>query len=110
MHKKITVAIDAMTFHEPVEVGEKLYTSFGCIACHTTDGGKNHGPSFKGLFGSTRDFKGAPRLVADEAYIRESITNPTAKTAPGYPEAMMPPYQIDSKQVDALLLYIQSLK
>ena len=29
------------------EIGERLYTSLGCIACHSLDGGKNHGPTLK---------------------------------------------------------------
>jgi cytochrome c551/c552 len=61
-----------------VEEGERMYQMFGCMACHSTDGtlvGKV-GPSWKGLFGSERDIaKGTKgKFKADEAYLRESIT------------------------------------
>ena len=30
-----------------VEAGRTLYTTYGCIACHSLDGAKNHGPTFQ---------------------------------------------------------------
>ena len=92
------------------EVGEQLYTQLGCIACHTTDGSRNHGPSFKGLADSKRTLAGGGSATADDAYLRESIVNPTARTVDGYPEAMMPPYPVGDKRIDSLLLYIRGLK
>lgn len=91
------------------EIGEKLYTSLGCIACHTTDGGKNHGPSFGGLAGSEREFPDHGMIKADAAYLTESISHPAAKQVPGYPEGMMPAYPLDEKQIGSLVLFIQSL-
>ncbi|WP_075087796.1 c-type cytochrome [Verrucomicrobium spinosum] len=64
-----------------VEEGFKLYQMIGCMACHSTDGsvvGKV-GPSWKGLFGSDRMLKDGNKTLADEAYLRESILNPSAK-------------------------------
>lgn len=91
------------------EIGAKLYQNFGCMACHSIDGSRNHGPTFQGLANSERDFPQIGRVVADEAYLRESIVNPAAKSIPGYPVGMMPAYPLDKKQVDSLILYIQSL-
>ncbi|MDF1825259.1 MAG: cytochrome c [Verrucomicrobiales bacterium] len=91
------------------EVGEKLYESFGCMACHSIDGGRNHGPTFQGLAGSERDFADLGKVTADSNYLRESIVNPTAKSVPGYPVGMMPAYPLNEKQVDSLVLYIESL-
>jgi hypothetical protein len=48
-------------------------------------------------------------VVADEAYVRESILTPNAKTAKGFPPNYMPPYQLKPLEVDSLVLYIQSL-
>lgn len=90
-----------------VEAGEKLYQLMGCVACHSIDGGKNHGPTFKGLFGKERPVAGA-EIAADEAYLRESITQPSAKTVDGFPANMMPPYALDDKQVESLILFIKS--
>jgi len=101
-----------------VEEGERLYQMFGCMACHSTDGtlvGKV-GPSWKGLFGTERDiakgFKG--KVKADEAYLRESITNPSAKVVKGFEkfDTGMPIYAgiLNESQIESLILYIKSLK
>ncbi|MEM1297279.1 MAG: cytochrome c, partial [Verrucomicrobiota bacterium] len=91
-------------------IGAKLYQNFGCMACHSIDGGRNHGPTFQGLADSERTFPAIGSLLADEDYLRESIVNPAAKSVPGYPVGMMPAYPLGDKQVDSLILYIQSLK
>ncbi|MBE2285570.1 MAG: c-type cytochrome [Prosthecobacter sp.] len=101
-----------------VEEGERLYQMFGCMACHSTDGtlvGKV-GPSWKGLFGSERDIaKGQKgRFKADEAYLRESILNPSAKVVKGFEkfDTGMPIYAgiLNDSQIESLILYIKSLK
>ncbi|BDS07263.1 hypothetical protein NT6N_23030 [Oceaniferula spumae] len=88
--------------------GEKVFKAMGCIMCHSVDGSKSHGPSLLGIHGSTRKIKGV-NVIADDAYILESIRDPNAKIVSGYPENYMPPYQLEDKQRDALLLYIKSL-
>ena len=92
------------------KVGKTLYTTYGCIACHTLDGSKNHGPTFQGLSNSKREFPSLGVVTADENYLRESITSPNAKTVPTYTPGMMPAYPLDGKQVDSLVLFIQSFK
>ena len=87
-----------------------LYTTYGCIACHSLDGAKNHGPTFQRLFDSKRKFPDLGMVTANEEYLRESITEPNAKTVPGFTPGMMPAYPLDRKQVDSLVLFIQSLK
>lgn len=90
--------------------GEELYNSMGCVACHTTDGGLNHGPTFKGLAGSHREFITASAQKADDAYLIESIQNPGAKTVKGYLVGMMPPYQLQPLEYDSLVLFIKKYK
>jgi mono/diheme cytochrome c family protein len=66
--------------------GERLYQMFGCMACHSIDGtlqGKV-GPSWKALFGSERDIAKTGKVTADEAYLKESILNPSAKVVKGF--------------------------
>jgi cytochrome c2 len=92
------------------EIGEKLYTTLGCIACHSLDGGKNHGPTLKGVYGAKREFLSAQPLTVDEAYLRESIENPMAKTAKGYLTGMMPPYQLQEAEYESLILFIKSVR
>lgn len=92
------------------EVGKKLYTSFGCSACHTTDGSLNHGPSFQGLSGSSRELTDGSSVAADAQYLTESIKQPDAKHVKGFPAGMMPAYPLEDKQIESLVLYIQTLK
>lgn len=100
------------------EEGERLYQMFGCMACHSTDGtlvGKV-GPSWKGLFGSEREIaKGQKgKFKADDAYLRESILNPSAKVVKGFEkfDTGMPIYAgiLNDSQIESLILYIKSLK
>ena len=88
----------------------------GCVACHSNDGslvGKV-GPSWKGLFASQRPIVGGAKVVADEAYLRESIKEPAAKVVSGFEknDTGMPSYEgiMTESQIEALILYIKSLK
>ena len=102
----------------PVTVGEgrRLANLLGCFACHSTDGtlaGKV-GPTWKGLFGSKVPLKDGRQVLADEAYLRESIREPQAKIVRGFDksDAGMPSYQgvITDNQIEALVLYLKSLQ
>ena len=92
--------------------GKILYTTLGCIACHSLDGteGKRPGPSFHGLPGKGRKLANGQTVRADKAYLRESILQPDMKTLDGYQDAevKMPPYQgiLTGHQVDSLVLFL----
>ncbi|MEM0924930.1 MAG: c-type cytochrome, partial [Planctomycetota bacterium] len=100
-----------------IERGAELYRQVGCIGCHSIDGslaGKN-GPSWLGLYRSKRKLTQTGKsVVADDAYLRESILNPSAKIAEGAirGEAGMPIYEgvLRDDQVDSLLLFIKALE
>ena len=72
------------------------------------------GPSWKGLFGSKRDIARVGKVTADEAYLRESIKEPTAKILKGFEngDVGMPSYEgvLTDSQIDALVLYLKTLK
>ena len=64
----------------------------GCLDCHSLDGSKLVGPTFKGLYGSTVTVLTAGKrrtVVADEAYIRTSVLDPGADVTEGY-QSIMP--------------------
>ncbi|WP_367874438.1 c-type cytochrome [Luteolibacter sp. Populi] len=93
-----------------VQAGETLYNSYGCIACHSLDGSKGHGPSLGGLADEMVELEGDARPVkADREYLLESIKTPNAKIAKGYPPNYMPPFGIPDVEYDSLILFIQSL-
>jgi mono/diheme cytochrome c family protein len=98
-----------------VEEGQKLAQLMACVACHSTDGATaaKVGPTWKGLFGSQREFKGGEPAIADEAYLRESILEPMAKVVSGFEknDTQMPSYAgvLTESQIQALVLYIKTL-
>lgn len=93
------------------EVGAALYKTKACITCHSVDGSKMTGPSWKGLWQGKQPLEGGSVATVDEEYIRESIVNPAAKIAQGYAN-QMPSYQglLNKKEIAAITEYIKSLK
>src|SRR5438876_10342085 len=93
----------------PAAVGAKLFEQLACNSCHlSTDQGR--GPSLNGVYGSTVKLSDGTRVVADDAYIRESILNPKAKIVLGY-QPLMPAFQglVTEEQILNLTEYIKSL-
>jgi len=98
---------------DPVERGQRWYTSFGCNACHTLDGTPGVGPSWQGLFGSQNALADGGTVTADEAYITESILNPNAKIVEGYAPNLMPQNfgeRVNEAQIQDLIEFIKSLQ
>lgn len=92
--------------------GQKLVTSKGCTACHSTDGTVKVGPTWKAIFGAARVFDDGTTAPADENYIRESILNSNAKVVKGYAKGVMPAYQgqLKEEELNALVEFIKELK
>lgn len=95
-----------------VTQGKKLMAAKGCVACHSDDGSKKIGPSYKGIFGSTEEMADGTKVEVDENYLREAILNPQAKIVKGYEGVVMPPFQglLSEDELAALIAYIKSLK
>lgn len=96
----------------PMELGQKLYAEKACQGCHSLDGSKIIGPTFKGLFGKNRDFNDGTNQVADENYLKESILNSNKKIVSGYPKGQMPAFegQLSDDELDALITFIKAQK
>jgi cytochrome c oxidase subunit 2 len=93
----------------PVEIGAKLFQEKACMTCHlTTPGGI--GPILTNVPGSEVELASGDKVIADDAYLRESILSSTTKVVKGYPPAM-PTFQgqLSEEQVMALIAYIKSL-
>ncbi|HEU0116755.1 MAG TPA: cytochrome c [Thermomicrobiales bacterium] len=82
-----------------------------CLVCHTTDGRPLVGPTWKGLAGSTVELQDGTKVVADDAYLHQSIVDPMKQVVKGYPPAMAPFGKIlTEQQIQDLIAYIKSLK
>ncbi len=93
--------------------GQKLYKMKGCIACHSTDGSRIIGPSFKGIYGHEVEVlvEGkAEKVLVDEDYIRESILQPQAKIVKGFEAVPMPPQPLTEAEIQAIIAYFKELK
>ncbi len=91
--------------------GERVFKLKGCVACHTTDGGKLVGPTWKGLFGSRVTVLTEGKevtLTADEDYIRRSIYHPPKEVVKGF-APQMPRADLNDRDVADLVAYIRSL-
>jgi cytochrome c oxidase subunit 2 len=90
------------------DAGATLFTSLGCSACHPSSGGT--GPALEGVFGHEVPLADGSTVLADEAYIHESIVNPNAKIVEGY-QPIMPSYanRVDAQQLADLIAYIVSI-
>jgi len=89
--------------------GSKLFISQTCATCHQ-GGSSQLGPSLNGIYGNPVILADGTRVVADEAYLRTSISNPQEQIVKGYPAAMPSYSHLKPEQIDQLVAYIKSLK
>jgi cytochrome c oxidase subunit 2 len=96
-----------------VHPGAALLEVKGCLACHTTDGTKKIGPTFKGLFGKKevviRNGK-EQIIVVDEPFIREKLLEPERNRIKDFPPIM--PSQkglLTDEQIEEIIEYLKTL-
>ena len=94
--------------------GYLLLRNTGCIACHSLDGTKLVGPSFKGLFGKERSVFSVDTqitVIADENYIQNSIYNPDSQVVTGYNKGIMKSYRDLLKDAEIITItdYLKTL-
>ncbi|HRY34209.1 MAG TPA: cytochrome c oxidase subunit II [Bacteroidales bacterium] len=94
--------------------GARLLENKGCIACHSLDGTKLVGPSFKGIYGEPVVVVsgGKERTVTiDDAYIKTSIYEPDADVVKGYKPGQMISYksELNEKQIADIIEYLKTL-
>jgi mono/diheme cytochrome c family protein len=92
-----------------VEAGAALYKAKGCNACHSLDGSRLVGPSFKGVWGRAEKITGNGEITVDEAYVKESLLTPLAKVVEGFPPAM-PPQVLTDVEVQSIIMFLKEQK
>jgi cytochrome c oxidase subunit II len=96
-------------------LGHKVLEKNGCIACHSLDGAKMVGPTFKGLYGSSVEVStdgSVHKVIADSAYIKSSIIEPNKDVVTGYTKGLMKSYNhmITDKDIQQVSEYLKTLK
>ncbi|WP_066632511.1 cytochrome c oxidase subunit II [Labilibacter marinus] len=92
-----------------------IFRKYGCIACHTSDGSKLVGPSYKNILSRKRivvtEDGNEVEVTPDLDYIKRSIYEPNAEVVKGYDKGLMISYkdQITDEEIDQLMLYFESI-
>jgi len=99
-----------------MQKGEELMAQNGGFACHSRDGSKIVGPSFKGLYSSKRSVfnenNELNEITADDNYIKESIYNPNAEVVQGFNKGIMQSYKetISEDDLKQIIDFLKTLK
>jgi cytochrome c oxidase subunit 2 len=94
--------------------GLEIMRANACMGCHSLDGAKLVGPSFKGVFGTERtvivDGK-TTTVIADEEYMKRAIIDPNKEVVEGYPPNVMQSYKkiIAEEDIDHIVDYLKTI-
>lgn len=115
MAQRTDTTATATASANPGEAGRKITQTYGCVACHSNDGSKLVGPSFKGIYGATHAVvtgSETRQVSVDDEYITRSIYEPDADVVQGYTKGQMVSYkgQVTDQEVQQIIEYIKTLK
>jgi cytochrome c oxidase subunit 2 len=90
--------------------GQQLFTQNGCSTCHLLNE-QGRCPILKNLYNHPVQLNDGRTVIADDAYLRESILQPNAKIVNGFEANVMPNFQgqLSEENVIQLIAYIKSL-
>ncbi len=93
------------------DLGRVIWENRGCNTCHSLDGVRGQGPSFKGIWGHEAKLADGKSVMVDANYVRESILQPQAKVVAGF-EPIMPTFQglLREREILAVIEFIKSLQ
>jgi len=90
------------------QAGKTVFVNNGCNSCHTLKAAGSTAKVGPDLDKLPQEAQGAGKPLA--AFVRESIVNPNAYVAPGFPKNVMPQTfsQLPKTQLDALVQFLVS--
>jgi cytochrome c oxidase subunit II len=103
---------DGPSFHGSiVEYGKRIAMAQGCLKCHSITGEPHIGPTWLDLYRRTETLETGEQIVADEAYLTDSMIDPRAKIVKGF-KPVMPTFKgrLAAPEAAALVEYIKSLR
>jgi cytochrome c oxidase subunit 2 len=97
----------------PDHPGLAVIKSNACLTCHSMDGSRIIGPSFKGLYGRKTivlTSAGEKEIEANDEYIKRSILDPNAEVVKGFNQGLMQSYKdkISAEDLDKIVDYFKS--
>ncbi len=93
----------------PALSGKQLFMTYGCSGCHMGKAAVD-APKLAGIYGRQVPLADGTTVIADEAYIRDSILLPDKQIVAGY-QPIMPSYagQMSEGDLQKIIAYIRSL-
>jgi len=98
----------------PENIGLAVLQNNACTSCHSLDGSKLVGPSFKDLMGVERivivDGKEIS-VKADSSYVKRAILEPDKEVVKGFVPGMMKAYNnvISEDDIKSIIVYLETL-
>lgn len=94
----------------PLDAGRRLFEEMRCSTCHRGGSPTSRCPPLEGVYGNPVKLDDGRTVIADEAYLRESILRPAAKVVAGF-RPIMPPFegQLGEEGLMQVIVYIKSL-
>lgn len=97
----------------PDPPGLTLLKETGCLACHSDDGSRLVGPSFKDIYGTEKTVitNGEERtLTVDDEYLKLSIIEPDRDLVKSYNKGLMQSYsdELDDEEIDLIIEYLRT--
>lgn len=93
----------------PVDRGKNLYSQKACIGCHSLDGSKLVGPTFKGIYGRKGKLADGTEYEANDAYITNSIKEPNSQVVEGFAPAM-PQMPMSDEEIKDIIEFLKTVK
>jgi cytochrome c oxidase subunit II len=109
-----TTLVATTDIESPTATGRRIMQNIGCFACHSIDGTRLVGPTFKGIWGATHTVttgREKREVEVDEEYIRRSIYEPNADIVEGFNRGLMLSYegQLSDEDVENIIEYLKTL-
>jgi cytochrome c oxidase subunit 2 len=91
--------------------GERVAAQAGCLKCHSVDGSPHIGPTWLDLYHRVETMTTGEKVVANEAYLTESMMDPLARVVAGF-NPVMPSFQgqLTPAETAAIIEFIKSLR
>ena len=88
--------------------GRQIANSSGCASCHGKNGQGVTAPTWQGLYGEPVPLDDGTTVIADDAYLYDSIVDPQNQIVEDY-TIKMPQNDLSDEQIEKVILYIREL-